>query len=153
MIGGAQSHATPPPPQLGGGGTGPAQQWQTKRVPDAPSADSTQPVPAAVRWPDVPGLPSPANQFVISLSPGQDGSPELFDFSFGWVSGPYFVGTPQEQAEQARAAVARGNGRLELFVHPVARFVMTRERAAQLQAALGEMISQYDASPPSGSQP
>jgi hypothetical protein len=94
-----------------------------------------------VSWASAESLPLMfANAFVSQLGSqaGTAGPPDAIYLTIGQLAPPLLVGTPEEVAQQA----ARFNGTVE--VRPVARIVLSRERAAELGELLQTVIKQYD---------
>lgn len=99
-----------------------------------------------VEWGNVADVgPTFVNQVIATLGvpAGEASVPDSINLIFGHAAAPLFTGTP----EQIHAKV---DALQSVLVRPVARLVMSRERAEELLQVLAQTVSQYDAAVQSG---
>lgn len=98
----------------------------------------TDPTPLAISviWPDVDDLPVfRANNFVIQVTTGPQGTPEDVVLTIGHVSPPFVLGTPDEQQAAAAAIGA-------VPAKAVARISMSPARLGELAGLLAGTFHQ-----------
>jgi hypothetical protein len=95
-----------------------------------------------VSWAPMEAMPvSFANAFAWTVIPNLDGRPGELVLSVGYLVPPILTGTAEDQVAQM-AAVEK------VEVRPVARLLMSQERAAELALGLSQVLAALKTVPP-----
>lgn len=95
-----------------------------------------EPIQVEAQWVDIDQVPLlAANQMLAQVNLG-----EVF-LTFGQIAPPPFLGTPEQQKEQAQTFAEQG---AILPIRPVARVFMTAERLREMVEVLNDTLARHE---------